>query len=76
MFLTKRHINLLYEISDIHFECFQKFYSEYGIKYSDVLQLNHKKMIDILKVCDIDKADEIFNDILREYQSMLSRKKK
>jgi hypothetical protein len=76
MFLTKKHINLLYEISDVNFECFQKFYSEYGIKYSDVLQLNHKKMIDILKVCDIEKADEIFNDILKEYQSMLARKKK
>ena len=48
MFLTKKHINLLYEISDVHYECFQKFYSEYGIKYSDVLQLNHKKMIDII----------------------------
>jgi hypothetical protein len=33
-------------------------------------------MIYILKVCDIDKADEIFNDILKEYQSMLLRKKK
>ena len=47
MFLSRKHINLLYEISDVHFECFQKFYPEYGIKYEDVLQLNHKKMIDI-----------------------------
>jgi len=76
MFLSKRHIDLLYELGDIHYECFQKFYSEYGIKYADVLQLNHKKMIDILKVCDLNKADDIFNDILKEYKSMLERKKK
>jgi adenylate cyclase len=76
MFLSKKHIDLLFEISDVHYQCFQKFYSEYGIKYSDVLQLNHKKMIDILRVCDSNKAEEIFEDILREYQSMLSRKKK
>jgi hypothetical protein len=76
MFLSKKHIDLLFEISDVHYQCFQKFYSEYGIKYSDVLQLNHKKMIDILRVCDSNKAEEIFEDILREYQSMLARKKK
>jgi hypothetical protein len=77
MYLSKKHIELLYEISEIHYQCFQKFYPEYGIKYSDVLQLNHKKMIDIIKVCDdINKADEIFKDILKEYTEMLMRKKK
>jgi hypothetical protein len=77
MFLNRKHIDLLYELSEVHYQCFEKFYPEYGIKFSDVLQLNHKKMIDIIKVCETtDKADDIFKDILKEYDDMLLRKKK
>ncbi len=73
--LTDKHIELLYKMCDVHFKCFQKFYPEYGIKYAEVVEINHKKMLDIIKMCSPEKADKIFEDVYKEYQAMYKRNK-
>lgn len=74
--LTDEQISILYEMTEIHFECFEKYYKEYQITYQSVLELNHKKMIDILKVCHNERASKIlFNGMIKEYSDMLNRKK-
>jgi hypothetical protein len=74
--LTDEQISILYEMTEIHFECFEKYYKEYQITYQSVLELNHKKMVDILKVCHDERASKIlFNGMIKEYSDMLNRKK-
>ena len=63
-------------MADVHFQCFEKFYKEYQISYSEVLELNHKKMIAIENNCidcDPDILGFIFESILNEYKMMLNR---
>jgi len=40
--LTDKQLEILFEMAEIHFQCFEKFYKEYEITYSEVLELNHK----------------------------------
>ncbi len=76
MFLTPKHIEMLYEMADIHYACFKRYYSEYGIEYKDVLELNHKKMIGVVKNFDAKKSTEIFEEMLNDYKDMLNGKRK
>lgn len=74
IYLTDIQIDILYEMSEIHFQCFEKYYKEYNVTYEDVLELNHKKMIEILKEYDETSSRIIFNDMIKEYSDMLSKK--
>ena len=77
MDLTDRHLEMLWQMAEIHYECFDKFYKEYDITYKDVLELNHKKMIDIAEgcpACDEEELDFIFGSIIKDYKKMLERK--
>lgn len=74
--LSDEHLEMLWEMADIHFQCFEKFYKEYGISYESVLELNHKKMIDIANNCidcDPDILGFIFESIINDYKMMLNR---
>jgi len=74
--LTDMHLDMLFEMADIHFQCFEKFYKEYEISYPEVLELNHKKMLDIVIGCpdfDEETLDFIFESILKDYRMMLNR---
>ena len=76
IYLTDEQIDILYEMTEIHFECFEKYYKEYQITYQSVLELNHKKMVDILKVCHNERSSKIlFNGMIKEYSDMLNRKR-
>ena len=46
IFLTDEQIDILCEMTEIHFQCFEKYYKEYNVTYGSVLELNHKKMIE------------------------------
>jgi hypothetical protein len=74
MFLKPKHIDMLYEMCDIHYECFKKYYSEYQIEYKDVLELNHKKMLGIIKNFDDKKSTSIFLGMIEDYKKMLNKK--
>ena len=67
---------MLYEMADIHYACFKLYYSEYGIEYKDVLELNHKKMIGVVKNFDTQKSTEIFQEMINDYKDMLNGKRK
>ena len=75
MFLTPKHIEMLYEMCDIHYECFKKYYNEYNVQYKDVLELNHKKMLGVIKNCDPKKATDIFLGMIEDYKKMLNHKR-
>jgi hypothetical protein len=76
IYLTDEQIDILYKMTEVHFECFEKYYKEYNIKYESVLELNHKKMIEILEVCYDERSLKIiFNGMLKEYKDMLNRKR-
>jgi hypothetical protein len=72
--LNKKHTDMLLDMSEIHYECFQKHYPEYDITYENVLELNHKKMLDVINGCldcDDDIIEFIFESMLKEYRNIL-----
>ncbi len=74
--LNDEHMEMLWEMTEIHFQCFEKFYKEYGISYENVLELNHKKMLGIAENCvdcDPDILCFIFESIIKDYKMMLDR---
>ena len=74
--LSSEHLEILWEMADIHFQCFEKFYKEYQISYSEVLELNHKKLLDIVEGCvgfDEETLDFIFESILKDYKMMFNK---
>ena len=77
MDLTDRHLDLLWKMAEVHYQCFEKFYKEYAITYQNVLELNHQKMIDIARGCpdcDEEMLTFIFDAMLKDYRKMLHRK--
>lgn len=71
---TNKQIEMLYEMSEIHFQWFQKYTPETGISFEEVLKLNHQKMMDIADSCfdcSEDMIDFIFEAIIRDYKEML-----
>jgi hypothetical protein len=78
MELTNKHLEMLFEMSDIHFEWFQLYSPKSNITYVDVLKLNHKKMADLSKAC-LDCTEEmldlIFQKIINDYKRMLQNEK-
>jgi hypothetical protein len=76
VYLSDEQIETLCKMAEIHFECFEKYYKEYNISYKSVLELNHKKMIEVIKVCHDERAsNRIFDGMIKEYTDMLNRKK-
>jgi len=76
MELTDEHLAMLWEMSEIHYECFNRFYKEYDITFQDVLELNHRKMLDIAEGCPDCEADLlslIFDAMTDDYKKMLDR---
>ncbi len=76
MRLTDNHLTMLWEMAEIHFQCFEKFYMEYSITYQEVLEMNHRKMLDIaigFKVSEEENLTFIFESIIRDYKKMLAR---
>jgi hypothetical protein len=74
--LTDKQLDMLFEMAEIHFQCFEKFYKEYEITYSEVLELNHKKLLDIVEGCvgfDEETLDFIFESILKDYKMMFNK---
>jgi len=74
--LSDEHLEMLWEMAEIHFQCFEKFYKEYGINYESVLELNHKKMLDIADSysdCDPEMLGVIFQSIIKDYKMMLNK---
>lgn len=74
IFLTDEQIDILCEMTEIHFQCFEKYYKEYNVTYGSVLELNHKKMIEIIEVCYDDRSLKIiFDNVIKEYTEMLNQ---
>lgn len=74
--LTDKHLDMLWEMADLHFKCFEEFYPEYGLTYQSILELNHQKMISIINSCDTateEMLDFIFMAIIDDYKRMLNR---
>jgi hypothetical protein len=71
---TNKQIEMLYEMSEVHLQWFQKYTPETGISFEEVLKLNHQKMMDIADACfDLpeDMIDFIFEAVIRDYKEML-----
>lgn len=70
---TDKQIELLYEMSEIHFIWFEKNYPETA-KFEEVLELNHIKMksiIDGCQDCSEEMIEFIFESIILDYKKML-----
>lgn len=74
MELTDKQLDMLYEMSEIHFEWFRMHSPELNTTYADVLKLNHKKMLNLTEGC-LDCSEEIldfiFTKIIKDYKKML-----
>jgi hypothetical protein len=71
---TNKQIEMLYEMSEVHLQWFQKYTPETGISFEEVIKLNHQKMMDIVDACfDLpeDMIDFIFEAVIRDYKEML-----
>lgn len=76
--LSGKHIDMLIEMVEIHFACFEKHYPEYDITYENVLELNHQKMINILDgclECEDDILDFIFESMIDDYKRILTNER-
>ena len=69
-------IDRFLELVEIHFQCFEKHYPEYHITYQNVLELNHKKILEVISELE-EGEDEIIDfvieQLLREYKHILKR---
>lgn len=66
----------LLELVEVHYGCFSKHYPEYSITYENVLELNHKKILDIIE--DLEEGEEdvidfVLDQLLKEYRIILKR---
>jgi hypothetical protein len=64
------------ELVETHYGCFEKHYPEYQITYENVLELNHKKILDITE--DLEDGEEeiidyVLDQLLKEYRLILKR---
>jgi len=73
MELTDNQLEILYQMVEVHLEWF-KVYSDNPPKYEEVLELNHRKMMDIVESCDDyteEMIDFLFQTTLEDYIKML-----
>lgn len=74
--MSDGHLEKLVELVEIHYQCFEKHYPEYQITYRNVLELNHKKILDIIQDLEEDEEDIIdfvIDQLLKEYRDILKR---
>lgn len=76
--MNDEQIENFLELVEIHYECFQKHYPEYNVSYENVLELNHKKILDIIEdLEDLEDNDEFIDFMLEllmfEYKQILNR---
>lgn len=74
MSFTEKQIEMIWEMSEIHFQWFHKYFPETDITFEEVLKLNHQKMMDIASACDDcseDMIDFIFETVIKDYKEML-----
>ena len=74
--MSDGHLEKLVELVEIHYQCFEKHYPEYQITYRNVLELNHKKILDIIR--DLEEGEEdiidfVIDQLLKEYRDILKR---
>lgn len=76
MELSDKQLDKLLELVDVHYMCFEKHYPEYKITYQNVLELNHKKLLDISQDLEDDEddiIDYVLDQLLKEYRLILKR---
>lgn len=64
------------ELVEIHYQCFIKHYPEYKVTYENVLELNHKKILDIaddLVVGEEKVIDFVIDQLLKDYNKILKK---
>jgi hypothetical protein len=74
MDFNQNQIDMIWEMSEIHFQWFEKYFPESETTFDEVLKLNHIKMIDIVSACDDcseDMIDFIFESVIKDYREML-----
>lgn len=76
MELSEQQLEKLLELVEIHYQCFIKHYPEYNITYENVLELNHKKILDItdeLVQGEEEVVDFVIDKLIKEYRNILKR---
>ena len=76
MELSEQQLEKLLELVEIHYQCFIKYYPEYNITYENVLELNHKKILDItdeLVQGEEEVVDFVIDKLIKEYRNILKR---
>jgi hypothetical protein len=76
--LDDYELEMLLEVVEVHYMCFQKHYPEYNITYENVLELNHKKILDISRDLTDNQFDDgiiryILTSLLRDYNAILEK---
>lgn len=74
MEFSQKQIDMVWEMSEIHFQWFQKYFPDTQTTFEEVLKLNHIKMMDIVSGCDDcseDMIDFIFESVIKDYKEML-----
>jgi hypothetical protein len=71
-------LELLLEVVEVHYQCFQKHYPEYNVTYENVLELNHKKILGLAEDLEESDFDDgiitfILNGLLSDYTKILRR---
>lgn len=74
--MNDEQIDKFLELVEVHFQCFEKHYPEYNITYENVLELNHKKILDItdeLVEGEEEVVDFVIDKLIKEYRLILKR---
>lgn len=74
--MNRDQIEKFLSLVEIHYECFSKHYPEYNITYENVLELNHKKILDITS--DLIEGDEeiidfVLDQLIDDYKKTLRK---
>ena len=74
--MDDEQIDKFLELVEVHFQCFEKHYPEYNITYENVLELNHKKILDITEELvegEEEVVDFVIDKLIKEYRLILKR---
>jgi hypothetical protein len=74
--ISDEQLDKFLELVEIHYQCFVKHYPEYNITYENVLELNHKKILEItdeLVQGEEEVVDFVIDKLIKEYKQILKR---
>lgn len=74
--ISDEQLDKFLELVEIHYQCFAKHYPEYNITYENVLELNHKKILEItdeLVQGEEEVVDFVIDKLIKEYKQILKR---